>query len=135
MPDLLDDQLNQAHADLEQREQDARKLELRLRRIPGLERLLPQRNYGRPVDVDAIKKNLTARSLINSYDEPLASFLGIQTGSGRQARELREAAKLQAEALKMRTEKLATENAFKREQFQRTLNAGINPNAGRRWGQ
>ena len=133
MPDL-DDRINQAHADLEQREQEARKLEARLRRIPGLERLLPQRNYGRPVDVDAIRKNLTARSLINSYDEPLASFLGIQTGSGRQARELREAAKLQAEALKMRTEKLAAENAFKREQLQRSFNAGINPWNGRRQG-
>ena len=133
MPDL-DDQINAAHADIEQREQDARKLELRLRKIPGLERLLPVRNYGRPVDVEAIKKNLTARSLINSYDEPLASFLGVQTGSGRQARELREAAKLQAEALKMRTEKLAAENAFKREQLQRSFNAGINPWNGRRQG-
>ena len=134
MPDL-DDQINQAHADLEQRELEARKLEIRLRRIPGLERLLPQRNYGRPVDIDSLKSNLTARSLINSYDEPLASFLGIQTGSGRQARELREAAKLQAEAMKMRTDKLAAENAFRRERYERTLNAGINPNTGRRWGQ
>jgi len=133
MPDL-DDQINQAHADLEQREQDARKLELRLRRIPGLERLLPVRNYGRPVDVEAIKSNLTARSLINSYDEPLASFLEIANGSGRKARELREAAKLQAEAMKMRTEKLAAENAFKREQLQRSFNAGINPWNGRRQG-
>ena len=66
MPDL-DDQINAAHADLEQREQEARKLEQRLRKIPGLERLLPTRNYGRPIDVDAIKKNLTAVSLINSY--------------------------------------------------------------------
>jgi hypothetical protein len=134
MPDL-DDQINQAHADLEQREQDARKLELRLRKIPGLERLLPVRNYGRPVDIDSLKSNLTARSLINSYDEPLASFLGIQTGSGRKARELREAAKLQAEAMKMRTYKLAAENAFRRERYERTVNAGINPNTGRRWGQ
>lgn len=133
MPDL-DEQINAAHADLEQREQEARKLEQRLRRIPGLERLLPMRNYGRPVDVNAIKSNLTAVSLINSYDEPLASFLGIQTGSGRKARELREAAKLQAEALKMRTDKLAAENAFRREQLQRSFNAGINPNNGRRFG-
>ena len=133
MPDL-DDQINQAHADIELREQEARKLELRLRKIPGLERLLPVRNYGRPVDIDSLKSNLTVRSLINSYDEPLASFLGIQTGSGRKARELREAAKLQAEAMKMRTDKLAAENAFKREQLQRTLNAGINPNTGRRFG-
>ena len=134
MPDL-DDQINQAHADLEQREQDARKLELRLRRIPGLERLLPQRNYGRPVDVEAIKKNLTARSLINSYDEPLASFLGIQTGSGRQARELREAAKLQAESLKMRTEKLAAENAAAARKREIADQMGINIHTGRRWGQ
>lgn len=133
MPDL-DDQINQAHADLEQREQEARKLELRLRKIPGLERLLPQRNYGRPFDIDSLKSNLTAQSLINSYDEPLASFLGIQTGSGRQARELREAAKLQAEAMKMRTDKLAAENAFRRERYERTLKAGINPNTGRRFG-
>ena len=133
MPDL-DEQINAAHADLEQRELEARKLEQRLRRIPGLERLLPMRNYGRPVDVNAIKSNLTAVSLINSYDEPLASFLGIQTGSGRKARELREAAKMQAEALKMRTDKLAAENAFKREQLQRSFNAGINPNNGRRFG-
>ena len=133
MPDI-DDQINAAHADLEQRELEARKLEQRLRKIPGLERLLPQRNYGRPVDAEAIKKNLTAVSLINSYDEPLASFLGIQTGSGREARELREAAKLQAAAMGLRTEKLAAENAFKREQLQRSFNAGINPNTGRRFG-
>ena len=133
MPDL-DDQINEAHADLEQREQEARQLENRLRKIPGVERLLPTRNYGRPIDTEALKKNLTVVSLINSYDEPLASFLGIQTGSGREARELREAAKLQAEALRMRTEKLAAENAFKREQLRRSFNAGINPNTGRRFG-
>ena len=133
MPDM-DDQINEAHADLEQREIEARKLEQRLRRIPGLERLLPTRNYGRPIDVEAIKGNLTAVSLINSYDEPLASFLGVQTGSAREARELREAARLQAESLRMRTEKLAAENAFRREQLQRSFNAGINPNTGRRFG-
>ena len=126
MPDL-DDQINEAHADLEQRELEARQLENRLRKIPGLERLLPTRNYGRPVDAEAIKKNLTAVSLINSYDEPLASFLGIQTGSSSEARELREAAKLQAEALRMRTEKLAAANAFNRQRLERAARTGINP--------
>ena len=135
MPEHLDDRINQAHADLEQREQDARKLELRLRKIPGLERLLPVRNYGRPVDVEAIKSNLTARSLINSYDEPLASYLGIQTGSGREARELREAAKLQAEAMKLRTEKLAAENANAARKREIADQMGINIHTGRRWGQ
>jgi len=134
MPDL-DDQINEAHADLEQRELEARQLEQRLRKIPGLERLLPTRNYGRPVNAEVLKKNLTAVSLINSYDEQLASFLGIQTGSAREARELREAAKLQAESLRMRTEKLAAENAFRRQRLERSISAGVNPNTGRRWGQ
>ena len=134
MPDL-DDQINQAHADVERRELEAKQLEQRLRKIPGLERLLPVRNYGRPVDVDAIKKNLTARSLINSWDEKLASFLGIQSGSGREARELREAAKLQAEALKMRTEKLAAENAAAARKREIADQMGINIHTGRRWGQ
>ena len=134
MPDL-DDQINAAHADLEQRELEARQLENRLRKIPGVERLLPTRNYGRPIDTEALKKNLTVVSLINSYDEPLASFLGIQTGSSREARELREAAKLQAEALRMRTEKLAAENAFRRQRLERSLGSGINPVTRRRLGQ
>ena len=134
MPDL-DDQINAAHADLEQRELEARQLENRLRKIPGNERLLPTRNYGRPIDTEALKKNLTVVSLINSYDEPLASFLGIQTGSSREARELREAAKLQAEALRMRTEKLAAENAFRRQRLERSLGSGINPVTRRRLGQ
>ena len=133
MPDL-DDQINAAHADLERLEQEARQLEIRLRKIPGLQRLLPTRNYGRPVDVDAIKKNLTVVSLINSYDEPLASFLGVQTGSAREARELREAAKLQAEAMRMRTEKLAAENAFNRQKLERAARTGVNPWTNRRQG-
>ena len=131
---MLDEQINSAHAELEEREQEARQLEQRLRRIPGLARLLPQRTYGRAVDVAALRSNLTAVSLINSYDEPLASFLGVQTGSAREASELREAAKLQAEAMRLRTEKLAAENAFKREQLRRSFNAGINPWNNRRQG-
>ena len=133
MPDL-DEQINAAHADLEQREQESRKLEQRLRRIPGLERLLPQRNYGRPVNVEAIKGNLTAVSLINSYDEALASYLQIQTGSGRKARELREAAKLQAEALKMRTERLQAENLAAARKREIASQMGVNIHNGRRFG-
>ena len=134
MPDL-DEQINAAHADLEQREQEARKLEQRLRRIPGLERLLPQRTFGRPVDVEAIKKNLTAVSLINSWDEKLASFLGIQSGSSREARELREAARMQAETLKLKTERLQSENIAAARKREIASRMGVNIHTGRRWGQ
>ena len=134
MPDL-EQQIAEAHSDLETVEQDSRQLEARLRGIPGMERLMPSRTYGQPVDIAAIKANLTARSLINSYDEPLASFLGINSGAAKAAQERREAQERAAEALRVRTEQLAAENSYRRESRQRLVNAGVNPNTGRRFGQ
>ena len=129
----LEQQIAEAHSDLETVDQDSRQLEARLRGIPGMERLMPSRTYGQPVDIAAIKANLTARSLINSYDEPLASFLGINSGAAKAAQECREAQEQAAEALRVRTEQLAAENAeaaYRREQFSRL---GINPTTRRRW--
>ena len=134
MPDL-DQQIAQAHHDLEAVEMEAKRMEARLRRIPGMERLLPERNYGQPVNIDAIKSNLTARSLVNSYDAPLASFLGINSGSSKAAEERREARHLAAEALRMRTERLQAENAAAAAQRQRFTVAGIDPLTRRRVGQ
>ena len=65
MPDL-EQQIAEAHSDLEATEQSAKQLEARLRGIPGMERLMPSRTYGQPVDIAAIKSNLTTVSLINS---------------------------------------------------------------------
>jgi hypothetical protein len=134
MPDLHE-QIAEAHHALEAVEMEAKRLEARLRRIPGMERLLPDRNYGRPVSIDAIKANLTARSLINSYDAPLASFLGINSGSSKAAEERREARHLAAEALRMRTERLQAENAEQQRQRERFAIAGVDPITRRRVGQ
>ena len=134
MPDL-DQQIAQAHHDLEAVEMEAKRMEARLRRIPGMERLLPERNYGQPVNIDAIKSNLTARSLVNSYDEPLASFLGVNSGSAKAAEQRREARHMAAEALRLRTEKIAAQNAAAAAQRQKFINAGINQHTGRRFGQ
>ena len=121
MPDL-EQQISEAHSDLEATEQQAKQLEARLRGIPGMERLLPSRTYGQPVDVDALKSNLTVRSLVNS-------------GAAKAAQERREAREQAAEAMRIKTEKLAAENAYRRESRQRLVNAGINPSTGRRFGQ
>ena len=134
MPDL-NQQIAEAHQAVEQTEQQARQLEARMRRIAGLERLLPARNYGRPVNLEAIKTNLTARSLINSYDEPLASYLGINSGGAKAAEERREARKLAAEAMRLRTERLQAQNAAAAEQRQRFAIAGVDPITRRRTGQ
>ena len=131
----LNEAIEKAHHDLEATEQQARQLEARLRRIAGMERLLPNRSYGQPVNIDAIKSSLTARSLINSYDEPLASYLGINSGSSKAAEERREARHLAAEAIKLRTERLQADNAEKQRLRERYAIAGINPLTRRRVGQ
>ena len=69
MPDL-DDQINEAHAGLEQREQEARQLESRLRKIPGVERLLPTRNYGQPFDKNREQAASSRSHTLPSYEIP-----------------------------------------------------------------
>ena len=131
----LDQRISEAHNNVEAIELEAKQLEARLRRIPGAERLLPKRSYGQPVNIDAIKGNLTFRSLINSYDEQMASYLGVNSGSAKAAEERREAQLLQAEALRLRTENLRAQNAAAALQRERFSLSGIDPITNRRIGQ
>jgi predicted nuclease of restriction endonuclease-like (RecB) superfamily len=103
----LDTQISQAHAAAEATEQQARHLEARIIRTGAA---LPKRQYGSPLNPEALKQNLTARSLICKRDPELASFLGLQDGSYRREAEEREARILQGKALEMQTEQLRQRN-------------------------
>ena len=131
----LNEAIEKAHHDLEATEQEARQLEARLRRIAGMERLLPARQYGKPFPIDWLKGNITARSLVNTWDPALASFLGVQSGSARIAEERKVAREMQAEALRLRTERLQADNAAKQRLRERYAIAGISPITHRRVGQ
>jgi hypothetical protein len=130
----LHQQITEAHAAVEQAEQQARQLEARMRRIPGLERLLPRRQFGQPVNIDALKRNLTAVSLLQR-DPELASYLGLNTGAYQREAEERAARAMQAEAVAMRTARLREANQQRQQQRERFANAGISPLTGRRYGQ
>ena len=134
MPEDLCQQITEAHAAVEQAEQQARQLEARMRRIPGLERFLPRRQFGKPVDVAALKSNLTAVSLLNK-DPELASFLGVQSGAFAREAEERAARAMQAEAMAMRTARLREQNQQRQLQRERDSLAGVNPLTNRRYGQ
>ena len=103
----LDTQISQAHAAAEATEQQARHLEARIIKTGAQ---LPKRQYGSPLNPEALKQNLTARSLICKRDPELASFLGLQDGSYRREAEEREAAAMRAQALVMQTEQLRQRN-------------------------
>ena len=134
MPEDLCQQITEAHAAVEQAEQQARQLEARMRRIPGLERFLPRRQFGQPVDIAALKRNLTAVSLLQR-DPELASYLGLNTGAYQREAEAKAARAMQAEALSMRTARLREQNQQRQLQRERYANAGISPLTGRRIGQ
>jgi len=130
----IDQAIDEAHSRAEAVEHEARQVEARICRIPGADRLLPRRQYGTPVDAAAVSRNLTLSALIARNDAPLAAWLGIQDGSHRRAEEQREATALQAEAMRLRTERLQASNAARREHHERAARAGVHPLTGRRWG-
>jgi hypothetical protein len=130
--DSLDAQIAKAHSAAEATEHQARQLEARILKTGAQ---LPKRQYGSPVSPEALKQNLTARSLICKRDPALASYLGLQDGSYRREAEEREAAALQAQALAMQTERLRQQNRQAAANRYRQQLAGVNSVNGRRLGQ
>ena len=103
--------IDKAHSAAEAAEDQARHIEARIAAIPGAARLIPLRQYGKPVDGKTAGQNLTLRSLVERHDPALAAYLGF--GSDVHRREAAEAAERQAIA-----ERMAAQTAALREQNQ-----------------
>jgi len=126
----LEQQIEKAHADAERVEADARALEARIIKAGGTP---PVRQYGHPVDPDAIRQNLTLVSVLNRRDPALASFLGVQSGNYRREAEEREARAMAAQAMQMQTEKLRQQNQQAQQQRERQQLAGVDQWGRPRW--
>ena len=92
------------------------------------------RQYGQPIDRDAIAKSLTLRSLIAREDRHLAAYLGISLDTRKADAEI-EAAKMQAERMRLETQRLREKNQSNAQRREWAFGAGINPWTGRRLGQ
>jgi hypothetical protein len=103
----LDQRIEQAHADAERVEAEARQIEARILKTGGIP---PTRPYGRPVDPAAIKKNLTLVALLNRRDPQLASYLGVQTGYAANQQAEQEARRAEAERIQAATDRLRAVN-------------------------
>jgi hypothetical protein len=132
MEPTLEQRIEAAHSDSERVETEARQIEARICQIPGADRLLPIRTYGRSVSGEAISKNLTLRSLISEHDPRLASFLGVGTGSQRRNKELEAAREAAALALATETERLRELNKASAKYREQCNTFGLNPWTGRR---
>ena len=129
----LDSQIADAHRLAEEAEAQARLIEARICKIPGADRMLPQRRYGAPVDNAAIARNLTLRGLIGRKDPQLAAYLGIPHGPSAAEEQARLDREAQVQRMKQATIDLAIRNSDARRHLERSQLAGLNPNTGRRW--
>ncbi|MHA3959943.1 hypothetical protein [Synechococcus sp. LTW-G] len=125
----IDQQVDAAHSEAERIEADALQIEARIVKAGGIP---PRRQYGKPVNSEAIRQSLTLVGLLNKRDPALASYLGIQSGS--YAREAAERAERQAviERMQALTEQTRQANQAAQLHRERASNAGINPTTGLR---
>ena len=86
---------------------------MRLNKIEGLKPLLPNRKYGQKWE--DLEYGISARSLIERSDAPLAGYLKISTGYWRRMEEAESARQAQIESMQKATEELQMKNAKQRE--------------------
>ena len=115
-------------------ELEASQIECRICQIAGADRLLPRRQYGKPVSTASINANLTLSALINRSDPKLAAYLGIQNGQAQAAATAAEARKAASERLQAQTIELQQKNQQAAAIRQKAAISGINPLTGRRYG-
>jgi hypothetical protein len=128
----LDQRIDAAHAEAERAENEARQVEARIVAAGGIP---PKRQYGRPVDPEAVRKNLTLVSVLNRRDPALASYLGVGSDYHRRQQQEREAAALRAQAMQLQTEQLRAANAEAQRQREWAQLNGRSALTGRRLGQ
>ena len=126
----LETDIQTAYEEQEAVETSARELEARICKIDGAARLLPARAYGKPIDRDAISKSLTLRGLIAKKDRHLAAYLGISMDTRTADAEI-EAAKMQAERLRLETQRLREKNQAAAQVREWNLIHGLRPDGGR----
>ena len=126
----LETDIQTAYEEQEAVETTARELEARIRKIDGAAGLLPVRAYGKPIDRDAISKSLTLRGLIAEKDRHLAAYLGISMDTRTADAEI-EAAKMQAERLRLETQRLREKNQAAAQVREWNLIHGLRPDGGR----
>jgi len=129
----LEQRIEAAATDIEAVELEASQIECRICQIAGADRLLPRRQYGKPVSTASINANLTLSALINRSDPKLAAYLGIQNGQA-QAQAAADAKRMAAaERMATATAELQQRNQQAAAIRQQAAISGINPLTGRRY--
>jgi len=111
-------------------EATARQIEARIIAAGGRPLL---RQYGKPVDAEAIKQNLTLVSQLNRRDPKLATYLGVQSGYQQQLEQEQAQRKAQEQAMAAATASLKERNDAAASNRYRHAIQGTNPLTGGRY--
>ena len=118
-PSLLEEKINQSYISNEGIENEQLEITARLNKIEGLKGLLPKRGYGQKwTDV---KFGISAQSVIERNDAPLASYLGLSTGHWRRIEEAETARQEVIKRMQEKTEELQYQNQQRAQQRQKDL--------------
>ena len=126
----LSSAIDSAYAEAESTEATAAAIEARIIAAGGRPLL---RQYGKPVDATAIKKNLTLVSQLNQRDPKLATFLGVQNGSAQKLELEQAARKAAGERMAATTAALKERNDAAASNRYRHAIQGTNPATGARY--
>ena len=108
----LEAKISQAYRVNEAVEDEQREIKVRLNKIEGLKSLLPNRKYGQKWE--DLEFGISAQSLIERGDAPLAGYLKLTSGYWRRIEEAETARQAQIESMQKATEELQIKNAKQR---------------------
>ena len=118
-PSLLEEKITKSYISNEGVENEQLEITSRLNKIEGLKGLLPSRRYGQKWT--DCKFGISAQSLIERNDAPLASFLGLSTGHWRRIEEAETARQETIKRMQEKTEELQYQNQMKSQQRQKDM--------------
>ena len=118
-PSILEDKITKSYMENEGVENEQLEITARLKKIQGISDLLPSRKYGQKWK--DLKFGITAQSLIERNDAPLASFLGLSTGHWRRIEEAETSRQQIIERMKAKTEELQYQNQQKKLQREKDV--------------
>ena len=118
-PSILEDKITKSYMENEGVENEQLEITARLNKIQGIAGLLPTRKYGQKWQ--DLKFGITAQSLIERGDAPLASFLGLSIVHWRRIEEAETARQEIIERMKAKTEELQYQNQQKKLQREKDV--------------
>jgi len=105
----FDEMINRKHYEYEKGEEQAKQLEERILKVPGMSKsYLPKRQYGEQYKGNQL--GITASSLIVKGDKALAAFLGLDLNYWKEKAKAEEEREAYLTAFKEKTEELRYKN-------------------------